>query len=90
MTAIAFSTSMIGDDASAITNIFEISIVVSGKHTLIIKRQDTSGISTLISSDGAIVFEPTEKTECLKSVFTAEDLSNIPDKETAHTHPFQR
>ena len=51
------------------------------------KRQDHSGISTLISTMGTIAFESSEKTEafnkCFKSVFTVEDLSYIPDKGTS-------
>ena len=48
------------------------------------KRQDISGISTLSSSTGTVASEPSEKaqifSEHFKSVFTVEDLSNIPDK----------
>ena len=51
------------------------------------KRQDISGISTLISSTGTIVSEPSEKAEIFnnyfKSVFTVEDLSDIPNKNTS-------
>ena len=47
-------------------------------------RQDISGISTLTSSDGTTASESSEKDKlfikCFKSVFTVEDLSNIPDK----------
>ena len=41
------------------------------------KQQDISGISTLTTSDGTIVSDPSEKVEIFneyfKSVFTAED-----------------
>ena len=51
------------------------------------KRQDHSGISTLISTTGTIAFESSEKAkafnEYFKSVFTVEDLSYIPDKGTS-------
>ena len=43
-----------------------------------------SGISTLTSSDGTTASEPSEKAaifnKYFKSVFTVEDLSNVPDK----------
>ena len=49
--------------------------------------QDISGISILTISDGATATEPSEKVEIFnkyfKSVFTVEDLSNIPDKGTS-------
>ena len=51
------------------------------------KQQDVSWISTLESPAGTIVSEPSEKAEIFseyfKSVFTVEDLSNIPDKSTS-------
>ena len=51
------------------------------------KRQDHSGISTLMSTTGTIASELSEKAEAFneyfKSVFTVEDLSYIPDKGTS-------
>ena len=49
-----------------------------------------SGICTLTSFDGTVTSKPSEKgeifNEYFKSVFTAEDLNNIPDKGTS-PHP---
>ena len=51
------------------------------------KRQDHSGISTLISTTGTIASESSEKAEAfneyIKSVFTLEGLSYISDKATS-------
>ena len=55
------------------------------------KRQDHSGISTLISTTGTIASESSEKAEAfneyIKSVFTLEGLSYISDKATSPYAP---